>query len=272
MKFSKRKYRERYLRWHKSYEKRAKTEVNKAFKSWLGKIEWDAMTEGNYGLLLDEAITEDEMSEAYFNIYYNIGLKHAKRVGKEINARLKDFTLVAFLTLFELNIRTFFIQQGLFRITTVRNTFFEGIEDLIKAGLDEGKSMRIVASEIEPLVNNSDFTRWMAERIARTEATAASNYATIQAGNVAGYKMNKEWISAQDARTRRKPKAHYDHYTQNGIVVGIHEPFIMRGKGLEQDSLLYPGDPNGQAGNVINCRCTVAVIPERTKDGDLIPI
>ena len=36
------------------------------------------------------------------------------------------------------------------------------------------------------------------------------------------------------------------------------------------DELAYPGDPKGRAGNVINCRCTVGIIPKRDASGSLI--
>jgi hypothetical protein len=35
-------------------------------------------------------------------------------------------------------------------------------------------------------------------------------------------------------------------------VVGINEPFMKSGA-----PLMYPGDPEGDAANVINCRCTI---------------
>lgn len=272
MSFSRRKYRQRYLRWHKQYEKRSATEIKKVFKKWLSNIKWGDLDEFNYSLMIDESINQKELEKAYYTIYYEIGKEHGKRVGKEINQGLKEFTFVGFMTIFDFAIREYFMQYGINRIVTVRNTFFESIMDLIKAGLDEGKSMSVVAREIEPMVNKKEFTRWMAERIARTESTAASNYAALQAGNVTGFKMQKEWISAQDARTRRKPKAQYDHYIMHGKRVGINDLFYMNGKEFyNEDALRFPGDPKGKPGNVINCRCTVAVVPLRDKEGNLIP-
>jgi hypothetical protein len=52
----------------------------------------------------------------------------------------------------------------------------------------------------------------------------------------------------------------YDHVEMDGEQVEKNEPFMTpttRGK----EALDYPGDPKGSAGNVINCRCTVAFIP-----------
>jgi len=53
----------------------------------------------------------------------------------------------------------------------------------------------------------------------------------------------------------------------NGKRVGYNEKFNVSGQEME-----YPGDPNASAGNVVNCRCTVAVVPKRDSNGDLIPL
>jgi hypothetical protein len=37
--------------------------------------------------------------------------------------------------------------------------------------------------------------------------------------------------------------------------VPIDEPFIVSG-----EELMYPGDPSGSAGNVINCRCAIGYV------------
>ncbi len=49
-----------------------------------------------------------------------------------------------------------------------------------------------------------------------------------------------------DSKTRE------DHAEADGQEVGMDEPFDVGG-----EQLMYPGDPAGSAGNVINCRCTV---------------
>ena len=82
----------------------------------------------------------------------------------------------------------------------------------------------------------------------------------IEAGGVSGFAMQKEWISALDSRTRD------DHAGSNGQRRPENTAFNVGG-----EKLMYPGDPAGSAGNVINCRCTVAMIPARDNAGNLIP-
>ena len=126
--------------------------------------------------------------------------------------------------------------------------------------------MRDAAKEIQELVRKPNFYRWQAERIARTESTTAANYAATEANEVTDFVMEKVWISARDGRTRRTPPDKYDHQDLNGKKVDPNEPFITsRG-----EKLMYPGAPNGSAGNIINCRCAVAYKAKRDANGDLI--
>lgn len=265
------KYRQRYLRYHKGYEKRSTTELIKVFKGWFSKIDFTSLQAGSYKTVINNAMDFESLEQAYINIYREVGLVHGKRVGKDINTGLKAFTWGAFLTVFELNVVDYLRRYGVERILTVRRSVFDDIVELISTRLAEGKDMRDVTNEINTLVNRRDFYRWQAERIARTESTAASNYAALQAGDVSGFQMGKEWISATDARTRRKPKSEYDHFEMNGKRVKRNEKFIFNRSKDPRNQLDYPGDPTAYPGNVINCRCTVAIVALRDKDGNLIP-
>ena len=83
--------------------------------------------------------------------------------------------------------------------------------------------------------------------------------------------MEKEWISAEDARTRGFENTQgFDHYHMNGVKVGEKEKFVLNSNKYGQDLLEFPGDPKGKAGNLVNCRCTIALVPKRDDDGNLI--
>lgn len=86
-------------------------------------------------------------------------------------------------------------------------------------------------------------------RIARTETTRMENSAKLEAFRKIkkmGYNVNKIWVAVMDNKTRDR------HRAMNGVEVEVDEPFIV-GK----DRLMFPGDKNGSAENVINCRCTM---------------
>jgi len=82
--------------------------------------------------------------------------------------------------------------------------------------------------------------------IARTEATSAFNFATLATAKQTDVAQGTQWLTALDENVRET------HAAQEGIVVPLGEPFPNR--------LLYPGDPGGEAGEIINCRCTTTVV------------
>jgi hypothetical protein len=269
---SRRKYRNKWLAYHKSYEKRAFKELRKTFKRWNGQvmsIEFESFDSVKNQLLSN--ISAEDMFQAYQTIYFNIGVAHGLRVGKFINIELsKSFTIVDFMALFEQNLPLFLRQYGVTRIQQIHTSYLETIFKMFEERLKDGKTLKETTDEIFAVMRSPRFYRWEAERIARTESTAAANYGAVQSGEVSGFIMEKEWISAIDARTRTHLVSDYDHRDMNGKRVGLKEKFVFNPNSLREDMLEYPGDPNGQAGNVINCRCTVAVVPKRDKNGRLI--
>jgi uncharacterized protein with gpF-like domain len=100
---------------------------------------------------------------------------------------------------------------------------------------------------------------YRAERVARTEVISVNNMAAKDTYKENGLKQN-EWLCTQDENTRGQSNGHpndlYDHFAANAQVRGIDEPFDIPGPG-GNPQLMYPGDPNGDPANVINCRCTI---------------
>jgi len=269
------KYRRRWLRWHKQYEKRALKPLDQTFKTWGKAIDFDKLNYFNYDQLIDEAIDTKLLEESLYLIYTNIGLVHGKRIGAEFNKTTKFFELNNFNSSYISVILDWLREHGADNIKTIANTFKRTIVRIISNGFQEGLGIEEIARNLQRTVNQRGFYRYQARRIARTEATSAANKAALHAGEITGFVTNKIWISASDARTRRFPKAKFDHFDMHLKQVGLKENFKvpMRGlipmKGYEE--LSYPGDKfRGSAGNIINCRCSVSIIAARDKDGNLI--
>jgi hypothetical protein len=111
-----------------------------------------------------------------------------------------------------------------------------------------------------------------ARRIVRTESVKASNMGGIIGAKKTGLLMDKRWISARDNRVRgnpagKYPAAEFDHWKINGTVIGIDQKFQQTGEPMG-----FPGDPEGAAGDVINCRCSLGFIPKRDANGRVIRI
>lgn len=137
------------------------------------------------------------------------------------------------------------------KVTQINRTTESQIRRVIRAGLDEGLSIPNIGSRIRSVAGPMAAVR--ANIIARTETHTAANFGAQEAAELTGLDMMREWVSAEDERTRDTDEA--DHVDANGQTVGMKEPFTVSG-----EQLMFPGDPSGSAANVINCRCSVVFI------------
>lgn len=127
----------------------------------------------------------------------------------------------------------------------------------IARGFVEGLGQDEIADMIMEQAPQVSETR--ARTIARTEVHGAANYGALTAAKKAGVASKKEWLSAQDLRTRSIAEGdEWDHLDYDGTTIGLDESFAFESAKGQRDVLQYPGDPTGAAGNVINCRCTLA--------------
>lgn len=126
-----------------------------------------------------------------------------------------------------------------------------------------GKSIPMIVDEMV----KHDFPKNRAFVIVRTEVLRAANYGAVQGAKRTGFQAKKVWISAIDNRTRRIPRDAFNHIAMNGITVNMDEPFQVPRRSGGIETLLQPGDPNGSAADVIQCRCTVGFEVQRGKDG-----
>ena len=258
-------YRKRWLRQHGQYEKLAYKEFARLFRELALNIPFDLINSQNYAMIVSNAITDNGISNAYFEIYNQIGSIHGERVGKEINKQIKEFTISNFLSTFERNLINWLIANAGSRITSVRQTYSDYIINLIAKGIEEGKTISEIVTTLQEQIKGRNWYRWQLLRIARTETTAAANFGATIASTICGVATDKIWISSQDSRTRRPPKSEFNHLAMNGVRVGQFEKFDVNG-----DLIDFPGDPKGQPGNIINCRCASAVVVRRNEDGDII--
>lgn len=147
------------------------------------------------------------------------------------------------------------------RIASVTNTTRDIIVNLITQGQKAGDSVDDIADRIASRI--PVISRWRGAMIARTETHGAANYGAQQAGKATGLPLKKEWISAEDHRTRDFGQGdgvvdEFDHRSANGQIVDLDQPFRIASRNGAFEEIMFPGDPSGSAGNVINCRCASA--------------
>jgi len=147
-------------------------------------------------------------------------------------------------------------------LDTVRNLLvrvpdevFEDIRRELVQGHNQGDSTKAIAEKIQGILNVSGSENWpnRAQVIAVTEVNGALNAGWF-GGAVAqqaqlGQPLAKKWIATHDSHTRP------DHRQADGQTVPLLSPFIVG-----ESALMYPGDKAGPPEQVINCRCTAAVV------------
>lgn len=109
-----------------------------------------------------------------------------------------------------------------------------------------GESQSKIIKRIRAVTGQSQY---QARRVAQTERTRLQSQArsdTLQEAADLGVKVTKTW-SARNVNTRDT------HAALDGVTIPQDEAFHL----IDGDSLMYPGDPNGRAENVISCHCVL---------------
>ncbi len=125
---------------------------------------------------------------------------------------------------------------------TVRSNIQKALTQSITLGLNINEAGDLIKKALETNANN-------VYRIYRTETTRASNKGkldSIEHANTYGLDLKKQWLATLDTRTRDS------HGAVDGELKNKDDKF--------SNGLMYPGDPEGGASEVINCRCTMLSI------------
>lgn len=130
-------------------------------------------------------------------------------------------------------------QAGL-KIKGIEQTTIERVRAAIAEGEEANESTPQIAKRIKETYQ--DFGRYRSFVIARTETGAAAGVASQEAAKQTGMTLKKVWISSRDGRVRDS------HVAIDGEIKEMDE--------LYSNGCMFPGDPDGPAEEVIQCRCT----------------
>lgn len=135
-------------------------------------------------------------------------------------------------------------------VTSIADTTRSDIQNVIDASYQAGLSIPNTAKAIKSTMKSSATTR--ALMIARTELVGAVNGGSLAAAQIVSgatdTQYSKVWLTAPGAKYPR----HDEYDGLDGQEVGLDEAFDVGGSQLQ-----FPGDPDGDPGEVINCRCTM---------------
>ena len=137
-----------------------------------------------------------------------------------------------------------YLKERQLKITGINSRIRERVKKIAMEAIHEGQSANEAANEIRNLFNT---TSARALAISRTEIVGSANGGQLLFFRESGVKK-KEWLTARDEHVRES------HAAQEGNVVELGKRF--------KNGLEFPGDPNGEPEEIINCRCTVVPVIE----------
>lgn len=127
-----------------------------------------------------------------------------------------------------------------FFTNSINETQFNKLKNEFKTSLELGESRDQLADRISDTYDDID--DWKALQIANTEVHVATQLGSFNAYKQSGTDI-KIWTSVGDKRVRDS------HRSIDGEERPLDIPF--------SNGLMYPGDPQGPASEVIGCRCTI---------------
>jgi len=154
------------------------------------------------------------------------------------------------------------LAQSASQITHIAETTQLNVMRIVKAAFNNGLTVPQTRDLIREGMRAASKTR--ATLIARTELVGAANGSSLAATRIVahatGSNYNKTWRTAPGAKYPR----HEDYPDLDGQTVGLEATFDVGG-----DALMFPGDPNGDPGEVCNCRCVLTYdTPEGEEEAD----
>lgn len=126
------------------------------------------------------------------------------------------------------------------------------IRSVMTQGILQGESIDKISKRLAKAV--SEKNSYSHIRAARTMTTGAENAGRLDSYERAeemGIKMGKTWLAVHDEKTRDS------HVEIDGESVPVDDPFVLTNSDGSTSELMFPGDPDGDAEQVYNCRCTM---------------
>ena len=143
---------------------------------------------------------------------------------------------------------------GLELCRDMNNTTKKKLRKALSESIERGEDLRKQVKALLEVADDSfaEDKKARATLIARTESCSTMNAGAMELYKAEGINY-KEWISVQDDRTRDS------HLLMDGTVVPVTDKFEVPATSQTEGAWMdYAGDPSAPAGQVCNCRCTVA--------------
>ena len=251
-------------KWQKAFEKeldkaekRQSSKVRRYYKNQYYKGSESFLSSGQTSFQL--LFSTNELLKIYRDLYEDIGLQFAKWYARNFDKYIKKgVNPNQYIDEWQNSFASYGSAVGAERVTLVSGTAKKTLQKVTQNLMTDIDFQNLGIAE-KTRILRSQFNRYsafQAERLVRTEATSAANFATLKSANTIfpAADMMKEWVASFDDRTR---STHAEAGASDPVPQ--NEPFMVGGA-----LMMYPGDPSGPASEVINCRCSIAPFPKQT--------
>lgn len=133
----------------------------------------------------------------------------------------------------------YMLGHGMSRVRGINRTTRQTLASALARGVQAGESRAQLIDRVQSALSAN---RERAQVIADTEVHTSIQSGSFESIRSSGMKY-KTWLSSGDDATRMS------HQLLNGRTIPMDERF--------DNGLLYPGDPAGAPGEIINCRCDI---------------
>lgn len=254
MKQSTRKFELKLIRTRNALERKAISLTKRALKNqYTTFLERTKSTDFRQWEQLVDTISEEPIQQL-FNIIYPMNAKIAVMTRNNMLKGKASEEDAIYESIFQNKLTQLVSLEAGYKITTITSTSKDSILKIIRNVLDEadtgGWGIDKITSNLYKQVGRNlrgnGYAR--ARAIAQTEMISASNQASEMAAKSTGYEYRKFWSTSglPDIRSTHIDAEQYS-IEKNGLMPNETFP----------NGLLYPGDPNGSADEVINCRCSI---------------
>lgn len=145
------------------------------------------------------------------------------------------------------------IEQGMESVQSIRVAEIEEAKDIIwnrqkfnaaiTQGILQGESIPNIVKRLDSIFGSNKKAAIRAARTATTSAENAGRVSSYKRAESIGIELKQEWLATLDMRTRTS------HRKLDGEKVEVGKKF--------SNQCRFPGDPQGPAHEVWNCRCTL---------------
>jgi len=205
-------------------------------------------------------VSNQALAEAISDLHKESGLFFGRKAYREIarSARVQKAGF-GFNLQWAADIIAYFTTDLFQLVQQITETTRQQILAILTQATEQGQSFEWIENQL----TSPDLLAFRARLIARTETAKGAFVGRQLANRDTEWETVKEWIAANDHRTR------HGHRKVDGEVIDNDARFqVPHPKGV--DMMEGPGDPTASAANVCNCRCSQAHRAARDANGRLI--